>query len=91
MSSSFFSTVGDGLLGAVIAAGVSAFTFWRTGKRTRSQLADAWKIRADELDTRITNQWQEQIGFVKQQLEQCQSETARLQKLLGREQRRGDL
>ena len=100
MSGSILANAADGLIAAAITAGSSWLIYLATNKRREARRQDAWQEQADELDKRLTQQYEQerdrmstqyenQIAYFKGALGKCQSETQRLQKLVGKLQSKG--
>lgn len=80
----------DGLFGAIVSGGVAFGIFWWTGKGRKHQLEDAWRRQADELDERLSKQYEGQISWLRKQLDACQIEGRRLNDALNKRRRDGN-
>ena len=67
----------DGLFGAIVSGTFAAGIFWWTNRGRRSQLDDAWRKQADELDERLSKQYRGEIAYLRKQLDDCQAENRR--------------
>ena len=83
MSGLVYSAI-DGVVGVLISSSVYAVTHWRSTRNRERRTQDAWHAQANELDERLTAQFQARIDYLETRLDKCQSECQRLNKLLTR-------
>jgi hypothetical protein len=88
---SLLESAANGLLGAAFTGLVGFVAIKRSDRKKEARLELAWESQANELDERVTAQFKSEIEYLRTQLGECQSETRRLQRLIGKlQERRSD-
>lgn len=79
----------DGLIGSLVTGGIGLLAMWLSRRSRGPKEEKAWQDRAEELTKLITAQFSNEISYLRKQLDGCQEECRRLNRIINRQIRGG--